>query len=135
VDNEKPLAEIILEKKLALPVRPQSPLFQYSLADFDPNNDNSVVDCEVTRILEWVKDVYNILDRIRGYPFQKVTARLEEYRHEDCAGLSDKGKRIKKVPPTVGGEETLGPDRTYSYGHALPPNSVILYWIPLEFLP
>lgn len=129
--DERTLEEIITQLKVSLPIRPQSPLFQYSPYDFDASNENKIPDCEVTRILEWIRSVDHILDKIVEYPKNEVFVDFEEYRDTACP-LSEKGKRIKKVE-TNETSEPLGPDDNYRYGHAV--FDVTLYWIPLEYLP
>jgi hypothetical protein len=131
--DTRTLEEIIMHAKIALPVRPQSPLFQYSPYDFDSSNDNKVSDCEVDRILEWIKSVDSILEKIVSYPHLKVPVSLVEYGKSDCR-LSSKGQRIKRVL-FRDEREPLGSDDTYRYGHAFPGAFVTIYWIPLEYLP
>jgi hypothetical protein len=139
------LEEIIAEKKIALPVRPQSPLFQYSPYDF-----SVIVDCEVERIIEWIKGIDSILAKIVSYPNQKILVDFKDYEKTADCPLSEKGKRIKKVvldnnreflAPSeeerrkmATEEEKNIPDSKYRYGHSVDRN-IVLYWVPLEYLP
>ncbi|OQW92569.1 MAG: hypothetical protein BWK78_01325 [Thiotrichaceae bacterium IS1] len=127
----KTLEELVTDLKIALPVRPESPLFQYSPYDFNEGNENKIKDCEVNKIREWIQGIDSILARIVSYPEQKVLVEFAEYDEKDCP-LSDKGKRIKKIR-FKDERERLGPDDSYRYGHAV--FDVTLYWVPLEFLP
>ncbi|OQW92766.1 MAG: hypothetical protein BWK78_00675 [Thiotrichaceae bacterium IS1] len=137
--NDKTALQTILERhKSVLPMREQSPLLQYSVADIW-----TMEGCELDRLLEWVTSIRNVLEKVLGSPELKISFELKDYTDE-CLGMTDKGKRLKKMVSYPEGKdrggksgpsqlERLGPDSNYRYGHTF--RSVTLYWLPVEFLP
>jgi len=86
--------------------------------------------CELARLIEWIRSVRRILINVVSNPTLKVSFELKDYP-DNCPNLSEKGKRIKQV--WFEQRETLGPDDSYRYGHAL--RGITLYWLPIEFMP
>ncbi|OQW92765.1 MAG: hypothetical protein BWK78_00670 [Thiotrichaceae bacterium IS1] len=138
VDDKTALQTILEQHKSVLPMREQSPLLQYSLADIW-----TMEGCELDRLLEWVTAIRNVLEKVVGSPELKVSFELKDYTDE-CPGMTDKGKRIKKMVSYPEGRdkgeksgpsqvESLGKDSNYRYGHVF--RNVTLYWLPVEFLP
>lgn len=135
-DEYQSLKEVIMKHRDALPIRPGSPLFEYSLKDVE-----DMQDCELLRLIEWVKSAHSILEKVLSNPTLKVSFDLishEEYAKnqgasDECPGLSDKGKKLKKV--VFKERQKLGPDDTYRYGHSLQGRGITMFWLPLEFLP
>lgn len=134
-DSLLPLKEILTHYKESLPVRPDSPLFQYTLKDIE-----EMQDCEFLRLMDRTKSAYQILGNVLTDPTSKVSFQLksyEDYERENggtpsCPGITEKGKKLKKV--IFGAHSKLGSDDTYRYGHGLK-SGITLYWLPLEFLP
>jgi hypothetical protein len=138
IQDKTALQTILEQHKSVLPMREQSPLLQYSLADIW-----NMEGCELDRLLEWVTSIRNVLEKVIGSPELKVSFELKDYADE-CPGMTDKGKRIKKMVSYPEGKERgeksgpsnlerLGPDSNYRYGHVF--RNVTLYWLPVEFLP
>jgi hypothetical protein len=111
----------------ALPVREQSPLLGYDLATL-----RQIEPCELRRLQSWSGQVHDLLATIKASPTFKPELRLQDYS-DNCAGLSDSGRRIQSMQltsPSAWG--LLSPDGTGSYEHDL---RGVRYWLPQAFLP
>ena len=128
VDDKRTLREILESSKNALPLNTQSPLLQYSFNEL--GDTNVVPDCELRRLIDWLKSIRAILTKITGNPTLKVSYELQPYQQE-CPGMSIKGHNIKSMKFEQ--RQALGKDENYRYGHALGP--IFLYWLPMDFLP
>jgi len=101
---------------------------QYSFNEL--NNANIVPDCELRRLIDWLKAIRAILTKVMGNPTLKVSYELQPYPQE-CQDMSAKGQNIKSMK--FHQRQALGKDENYRYGHVLGP--VFLYWLPMDFLP
>jgi len=122
------LSEYLAKKrKNALPMREESPLLQYT---FDEIRED-IEGCELIRLVEWVKSIREVLQRVYNDSTQKVVFTLEYPSKFSYCPLSDKGLKVPKL--TFGAVQALGPDDNYRYDHNLYGQTV--YWLPIDFLP
>lgn len=72
--NLLPLEKILTNYKESLPIRPDSPLFQYTLGEIE-----EMQDCEFLRLMDRTKSAYEILDKVLTSPTLKVSFQLKSY--------------------------------------------------------
>jgi hypothetical protein len=127
-DGNKVLSELLAgSRKRTLPMRKEGPLLQYT---FDEIREK-IEECELKRLVAWVKSIRRVLQRVYNDSTQKVNFTLEYPSKATYCPLSDKGKKIPKLK--FGAVQALGKDDTYRYDHTLYGQTV--YWLPIEFLP
>ncbi len=121
-DPREPLGEY-LKHKAGLPVRDDSPLFQYSLYDLE--DKNKVPDCELIRLATWVNNVRQMLSIISHGDMRP------EFTKEILGGCP-KGNDIplifgdiKRTP--LGKSPDMRFDHNFQKAH--------IYWVPKEYLP
>ena len=115
----------VLKRKNGLPVRKHSPLMQYTKQEI-----LNMPNCEFNRLILWVKDIYDLLNRLTSDPTDKVDYSLSEYP-EQCRSLSAKGRNLK--PIKLKSPKPLGPSDEYRYDHNF--RGETIYSIPTKFLP
>jgi hypothetical protein len=125
IEETSTLADIFQHSQLALPANPQSPLLQYSFKEL-----RQIEACEMQRLIDRLRKSRTLLTQVIAKPTLGVSYALKEYENSGCA-LSDKGKKIKQM--RFSKRRKLGTDDNYLYGHAF--EGVILYWLPVAFLP
>ncbi|OQW93856.1 MAG: hypothetical protein BWK79_08950 [Beggiatoa sp. IS2] len=123
----KQFESLMMKRKDALPVRENSPLLQYSLKEI---RSEISADCELPRLIEWVKGIRQILLKISGKPTLEVSFTLADYPASACA-VTPKGQRIPKLVAEQ--RQPLGPNDEYRYDHNF--RGQTIYWLPVDFLP
>ncbi len=126
--TDQSLKEYIQSRVTSLPLRDNSPLFNYS---YDSLMDKEKVpDCEISRLVKWISNSRQMLDIVN-----KGTRRplyTEERYPGDC--YRSDGSEI--LIPYIGDEIktiNLGPTDDYRYDHKL--KRTRIFWVPKEYLP
>jgi len=106
-----------------LPVRQDSPLFNYTIQDLE--NPSVVPDCEIERLNTWISNVNQFLYHI-------ADNKRPEFETRRQPGTCPGGRLIPYVVPgSIRGRHFR--DSNMSYSHAL--GNTTIYWIPKMYLP
>ncbi|MCK5720462.1 MAG: hypothetical protein KAH84_11020, partial [Thiomargarita sp.] len=124
--GEDTLLEIV-NKRSSLPVRKHSPLMQYSIKEI-----LNMPHCEFQRLINWVENIYIILNRLTAQPTNKIEYSLSNFPDSQCPHVGNKGKNIQYLKLSEA-FEPLGSSNEYSYQHTLKGETI--YVIPTNFLP
>lgn len=121
-NTEEPLHDYL--QRHGLPVRGDSPLFRYSIADL---MDQAVVpDCELVRLIAWLDQTHQLLNIVYYGDRRPV------YTAEEFPGECPSGKHIPYIPGEIT-HAPLGKDAEMSYQQHF--GRVNMYWVPKEYLP
>lgn len=107
-----------------LPVRADSPLFRYSVAEL--LDADAVPECELGRLLAWISASRQFLNIVYHGNARPV------YETVEFPGSCDTANTIPYIPGEIL-TAPLGSDENMRYNHTFQKTNV--YWVPKEFLP
>lgn len=118
-----PLREYV-QQEGGLPVRDDSPLFRYSIAEL--MSPESVPECEITRLITWLHQSEELL-RIVYHGDQRP-----QFQQEPFPGECPSGEAIPYIPGDIralpfGDDAMMRYDHNFQKAHA--------YWVPKLYLP
>jgi len=113
-----------LKWKGGLPVSDMSPLFHYSIDDL--NDPVAVPDCELIRLLAWIKSSQQMLD-ILYHGDLRPSYQISPYEGDCPSGQNIPyiAEDVQAVP--LGKNPEMRDGLSFQHGR--------MYWVPLEFLP
>jgi len=126
-EAEKTLYQLLEKRKVVLPMRKDSPLLQYTFSEI-----RDMEGCEFVRLIKWTANILDVLEKVSGNPSLKLVLAHNDYDHDMCPVISQKGRNIKRLAI-----EKVAPlnheDDRYSYRQDF--RGKPIYIIPTGFLP
>jgi len=120
-----------LTRNALLPVRIDSPLFQYSIDEL--NDRNTVRDCVIENLNIWIKNIYKILQIVSDDNHSKPNFTTMSKNRNTCIAAQNIPYIIQTSIKPITFTDNQSENKLMSYSHIL--HNTTFYWIPNQFLP
>jgi hypothetical protein len=120
-----------LSRNTLLPVRIDSPLFQYSIDEL--GDRNSVRDCVIENLNGWVNNICKILQIVYTDNHSKPGFTTISKKGNRCMGAQDIPYIVPNSIQPITFTDNQSENKLMSYSHTL--HKTTFYWIPNQFLP